>query len=156
MNEYSLPRPIFNVRIYGILIEKGYLLVSDEIHAERKITKFPGGGLQFGEGTIEGLKREFVEELNLEIEIINHFYTTDFFQASVFDPTQQVLGIYYLVGSKQVNTIKVVAEKFTFSNQNNGAQSFRWVEINKLVPNEFTFPIDRHVANLLIEKNQGL
>ena len=30
-------------------------------------------------GLIEALKREFMEECNAEIEIIKHFYTTDFF-----------------------------------------------------------------------------
>ena len=156
MNEYSLPRPIFNVRIYGILIEKGHLLVSDEIHVGRMITKFPGGGLQFGEGTVDGLKREFMEELNLEVKILNHFYTADFFQPSAFDATQQVIGIYYLIESKLAGTITVEENKFTFANENNGAQSFRWVDLNKLFPDEFTFPIDQNVAKMLLTKHQGL
>lgn len=156
MNEYSLPRPIFNVRIYGILIEKGNLLVSDEIHVGRKITKFPGGGLQFGEGTVDGLKREFMEELDLEVNIINHFYTTDFFQASAFDATQQVIGIYYLIDSNLAETITVEENKFAFANDDNGAQSFRWIDLKKLHPDEFTFPIDQHVAKILLEKHQGL
>ncbi len=156
MNEYSLPHPIFNVRIYGILIEKGYLLVSDEIHVGRKITKFPGGGLQFGEGTVDGLKREFMEELNLEVNIIHHFYTTDFFQPSAFDATQQVIGIYYLIESNLAGTINVEENKFTFASDHNGAQSFRWVDLKKLLPDEFTFPIDQHVTRMLLEKYQGL
>lgn len=156
MNEYSLPRPIFNVRIYGILIEKGHLLVSDEIHVGRKITKFPGGGLQFGEGTVDGLKREFMEELNLEVKILNHFYTTDFFQASAFDATQQVIGIYYLVESNFAETIVVEENKFTFVTDSNGAQSFRWIDLRKLTADEFTFPIDQCVAKMLFEKYQGL
>jgi hypothetical protein len=32
---------IFNVRVYGILIEDEAVLVSDEIHFDRMITKFP-------------------------------------------------------------------------------------------------------------------
>ncbi|HMT30698.1 MAG TPA: NUDIX domain-containing protein [Bacteroidia bacterium] len=156
MNEYSLPRPIFNVRIYGILHHNECILVSDEIHVGRKITKFPGGGLQFGEGTIEGLKREFREELDIDIDIVNHFYTTDFFQPSVFDATQQVISIYYVVASKNSENIKVNTEKFMFLKNENGEQFFRWVELKKLQQSEFTFPIDQHVAELLIEQHQGL
>jgi len=44
------------------------------------MTKFPGGGLQFGEGTIDCIKREFREELGCEIGVLKHFYTTDYFQ----------------------------------------------------------------------------
>ena len=39
----------FNVRVYGVLVEDGKLLVSDEYIKEHEITKLPGGGLEFGE-----------------------------------------------------------------------------------------------------------
>jgi 8-oxo-dGTP diphosphatase len=68
-----------NVRVYGILIHENKLLVSDEYIKGMKITKLPGGGLEFGEGTHDCLKREFKEELDLDVEIESHFYTTDFF-----------------------------------------------------------------------------
>jgi len=148
---YSLPGPIFNVRIYGILIEKGAVLVSDEIHAGRSITKFPGGGLQFGEGTLECLKREFMEELQLEIKIKKHFYTVDFFQPSAFDPTQQVVSIYYLIESASSSQISVTDKKFNFQSQDNGTQQLRWIDITKLLPDEFTFPIDQKVSGLISE-----
>jgi 8-oxo-dGTP diphosphatase len=156
MSEYSLPGPIFNVRIYGILTDRGRLLVSDELHEGREITKFPGGGLHFGEGTTECLKREFLEELNLEIKIIRHFYTVDFFQASAFDPTQQVISVYYVVESTATAGIKVAKNKFVFEGKENGQQSFRWVPIKDLQKTEFTFPIDQHVAELLVKENQGV
>ncbi len=148
---YSLPRPIFNVRVYGILIEKGALLVSDEVHHERNITKFPGGGLQFGESTHECIKREFMEEMQLEIFVREHFYTVDFFQASVFDPTQQVISIYYIVERAGENPISVSDKKFDFSQRQDGTQSLRWIAISELVPEDFTFPIDQKVSGLLLE-----
>src|SRR3954470_22380234 len=87
----------FNVRVYALLSENGKVLLSDEYIKGMKITKFPGGGLEFGEGLVDGLRREMKEELNLETEIISHFYTTDFFVASAFDPSSQVISVYYLV-----------------------------------------------------------
>ncbi|MDQ3052188.1 MAG: NUDIX domain-containing protein [Bacteroidota bacterium] len=149
---YSLPRPIFNVRIYGIFIENGAVLVSDEVHHERNITKFPGGGLQFGESTHECVKREFMEELQLEIIIKEHFYTVDFFQASAFDPTQQVISIYYIVESVKKTRITVSDKKFDFLNRQNGTQSLRWIAISDLIPEDFTFPIDQKVSGLVFER----
>ncbi len=78
---------MFNVRVYGILInEQKQVLVSDEFIRGSYYTKFPGGGLEFGEGTRDCLKREFMEEMNLKVEIGEHIYTTDFFQLSAFNP----------------------------------------------------------------------
>ena len=52
----------FSVRVYGIYVkDKRYVLVSDEFIGKRFLTKFPGGGVEFGEGTIEALKREWQE-----------------------------------------------------------------------------------------------
>ena len=89
--------PLFNVRVYGLLIDQYQrLLVTDEFIRGSYITKLPGGGLEFGEGLIDALKREFVEECNTEVEIIEHFYTTDFFIKSVFNDSQ-VISVYYIV-----------------------------------------------------------
>src|SRR5215217_6897747 len=86
----------FNIRVYGILLgEDRQVLVSDEFIRGNYYTKFPGGGLEFGEGTRECLKREFKEEMNLEVEIGDHIYTTDFFQLSAFNPGHQIISIYY-------------------------------------------------------------
>src|SRR6201991_2084726 len=87
---------MFNVRVYGILLgENKKVLVSDEFIRGDYYTKFPGGGLEFGEGTRDCLKREFKEEMDLEVKITDHIYTTDFFQMSAFSAGQQIIAIYY-------------------------------------------------------------
>ena len=88
--------PLFNVRVYGILIDQYQrLLVTDEFIRGAYITKLPGGGLEFGEGTRDCLQREFREETGLEVSIGEHFYTTDFFQISAFNHKDQIISIYY-------------------------------------------------------------
>src|SRR5205814_1486561 len=99
--------PLFNVRVYGILIHNESILVADEYIAGRYITKLPGGGLEFGEGTIDCLIREFKEEMDIEIEVYKHFYTTDFFQPSAFKKNQQVISIYYQVKTASPEAIVV-------------------------------------------------
>lgn len=140
----------FNVRVYGILIDKSRVLVSDEYIKRNKITKFPGGGLEFGEGTRDCLIREFKEELDLDIDVTEHFYTTDFYVASAFDPNSQVISIYYLV-SAIGETRFVTSENPHNYEKKEGAQSFRWIPLDHLKESDFTLIIDRKVGELLMK-----
>lgn len=140
----------FNVRVYGVLVNNGNVLVSDEFIKEKYITKFPGGGLEFGEGTIECLIREFKEELNLKVEVINHFYTTDFFVTSAFNAQSQIISIYYLVKAIEPLNFKTATKTFDFEKKE-GAQSFRWIPLAEINESNFTFVIDKKIAELLTE-----
>lgn len=143
---------IFNVRVYGLLLDEGRVLVSDELIKGRQITKFPGGGLEFGEGTIECVIREFKEELNLKIEVVDHFYTTDFFVASAFSANNQVISIYYHVRALEPIEAKISESEFDFDELKEGAQAFRWLKVDELHENNFTFAIDKKVSSLLNKK----
>jgi ADP-ribose pyrophosphatase YjhB (NUDIX family) len=135
----------FNIRVYGILIDQGKVLVNDEIIQGRQVIKFPGGGLDWGEGTIDCLKREWKEELGLDIEVSRHFYTTDFFQLSAFDDSQ-VISIYYLV------TVNIERE---IVNYVEGERTY-WMDIKDITPHTFTLPIDRQVGTMLLSANRHL
>lgn len=137
----------FNIRVYGILTNmKNQVLVTDEYRNGIMFTKYPGGGLEFGEGIIDCLKREFVEEMNCEVTVKQHFYTTDFFQVSAFNPKHQLISIYFLVHSKEIENQEFNFERFGFNQKIEGAQIFRWIPINELCEDEFTFPIDKIVS----------
>jgi 8-oxo-dGTP diphosphatase len=138
------------VRVYGILIKENSVLLSDEYHHGREITKFPGGGLQQGEGTIDCLIREFREEMNITIRVRNHLYTTDFYQQSAFDPNIQVIGIYYFVDTDESDKIIASNISFDFSNRTDGAQSLRWKKLDDLTTDLLTFPTDKKATELLI------
>ena len=104
---------MINIRVYGILInEKRQILVSDELIRGMKITKFCGGGLEFGEGTVDCVIREFKEEMNVAVKMKNHLYTTDFFQISAFNHTDQIISIYYYVHAH--DTGKVLTKEIAF------------------------------------------
>src|SRR5438105_10392546 len=110
---------MINLRVYGILFgENKKVLVSDEYIRGGYYTKFPGGGLEFGEGTRDCLKREFMEEMGLNVEVTDHIYTTDFFQLSAFNPSHQIISIYYLVKALEPITCAIRTSVFDFdSNQ---------------------------------------
>ncbi len=140
----------FTIRVYALIInDQREVLVTDEFQLNMKMTKFPGGGLDFGEGTIDCLKREMLEECRQEIEIVQHFYTTDFFQKALFWEDHQLISIYYLARLKESVNFRVSTIAFDFLEMVNGNQSFRWVSAESLNADEFTFPIDKHVALLL-------
>lgn len=124
------------------------MLVSDEYIKGNHITKFPGGGLEFGEGTLECIVREFREELDAEIKVKSHFYTTDFFVNSAFDVSSQVISIYYLV--EPANDFNPQTHLSPYNYQiSEGAQAFRWIELANISDNDFTLIIDKKVGEML-------
>lgn len=139
----------FNIRVYGFLVDDGRVLVTDEYRLGIYMTKFPGGGLHFGEGTADCLKREFMEELNTPVEIVSHFYTTDFFQpTTLLESPMQLINIYYIVWAEKPYRF-VTADRKNDIPPVDGAQCFRWRKIKELTAMEFTFPIDRFIAEKL-------
>lgn len=148
---------MFNVRVYGLLINnKKQVLVSDEYIRGSYYTKFPGGGLEFGEGTRDCLKREFKEEMDLDVEITDHLYTTDFFQMSAFTPDHQIIAIYY--AAKALEPIKVPLRNKPFDFDDNQLaiysktreiETFRFIDWDDFSGNSVTLPIDKVVADLI-------
>jgi len=140
----------FIIRVYGIWIDENEnVLLSDEFFRNTYMTKFPGGGLELGEGTIDGLKREWREELGIEIEVLGHFYTTDFFQKSAFHTDAQIMSIYYLVSPVETPDIEFKTQSMDFDGLEEGAEAFRKVSLSLLKEEDMTFPIDKKVVQLL-------
>jgi 8-oxo-dGTP diphosphatase len=138
----------FNIRVYGLLInDKQQLLISDERRFSTSFTKFPGGGLEWGEGTKETLIREFKEELNIDVEVLDLFYVNDFFQASAFAKKSQIFSFYYFV-KHQNNDFQLKPYNLPLLED---GEYFRWVNFHEIQPDVFTFPIDKKVSELLLE-----
>ncbi|HRN56454.1 MAG TPA: NUDIX domain-containing protein [Agriterribacter sp.] len=148
---------MFNLRVYGILTnEKKQVLVSDEFIRGSYYTKFPGGGLEFGEGTRDCLKREFMEEMDLAVKVTDHIYTTDFFQMSAFTPDQQIISIYYFVEPLANITVPLRYSPFDFDErqmavyeQSGETETFRFIDWNTFSEESVTLPIDKVVAGMV-------
>lgn len=146
---------LFNVRVYGLLLDaKNRLLVSDEYIRGEFFTKLPGGGLEFGEGTRDGLAREFMEETGITVTVGKHLYTTDFFQISAFNKKDQIISIYYMVSSEECEKIKTSMRDFDFSpdqiaDKKGTFESFRWVNFEALNEDCMSLPIDKVAIQIL-------
>ncbi|MFN4971871.1 MAG: NUDIX hydrolase [Bacteroidota bacterium] len=126
------------------------LLVHERI-GDFSFTKFPGGGMQHGEGTIDCLKREMMEETGLIITEATHYYTTDFFQPSAFHTEQQIVSVYYLVQAEFADKLRE-DEHVLKTGDRDEILRFEWVMLTDLNPDMLTFPIDKHVCRLLISE----
>lgn len=148
---------MFNIRVYGILInEQKKVLVSDEHIRGNYYTKFCGGGLELGEGTIDCLKREFMEEMNLQVDVTRHLYTTDFYQQSAFNPQHQIISIYYEVTALEDITVPLREAPFQFDekqlevyHEKGETETFRFIDWHDFSAESVTLPIDKIVASLI-------
>lgn len=151
---------MFNLRVYGVLInEELQVLVSDELIRGMYITKFPGGGLELGEGTRDCLQREFREEMDLAVEVGEHIYTTDYYQVSAFNPAHQIISIYYYVRALEPIRAPLREKPFDFDAQQlkvyeatQETETFRFVNGEEFSPGSLTLPIDKIVAGIVKEQ----
>lgn len=151
---------MISIRVYGILInEARQVLVSDEYIRGNYYTKFPGGGLEIGEGTRDCLRREFIEEMNLKVEVGRHIYTTDIYQQSAFNPAHQILSIYYFAKTLEKITVPLRTKPFDFDeaqlliyHEKKQIETFRFVDWDEFSAEAVTLPLDKIVAGIVKEK----
>ena len=132
----------FNIRVYALIIFKNNILLSRELIQNKLIYKFPGGGVELGEGIVDALQREAKEEMGQHLNHITHFYTTDFFQRSSFDSSEQLISIYFKASlSKDLNNRLKIPVK--------DQPVFEWKRLVDLDEENLHFPIDKKVLNMI-------
>lgn len=143
---------MFTIRAYGILRRESSLLISKEIINSVAYTKFPGGGLEYGEGLKDCVIREIEEELGLVVIGLSHLYTTDFFVASIFGPEKkQVISVYYDLTVKDLGNLMYIPDHQLVTT-NEKDQYVCWIPIKELEEEDLSFPIDQYVLRLIKTK----
>ena len=146
---------MISVRVYGIVLtDDKSIVLSDEYIRGGYYTKFPGGGLEVGEGTRDCLQRELMEEMQLKARIGNHIYTTDFYQQSAFNQAHQILSIYYFAHPEEPFRVDFKNKPFDFlphqiADPKGTAESFRLISLEDLSEETVTLPIDKIVAKMI-------
>lgn len=135
----------FNIRVYGVVTRRQKVLLVKENLRGFEFVKFPGGGVELGEGIFDALNREMMEELNTTVKNCSHFYTTDFFQVSAFKKNEQIISIYYNV------ELTEYPENGKFTDEPEHSMQFFWCDFSQFTPDLLTFPIDKKVALMLMQ-----
>ena len=139
---------LYNIRVYAVIVnEHDQVLLSKETRSGFPMTKFPGGGHEFGEGLKESLQRELKEEMGVLVEVGELFYVNDFSQVSAFNENHQLISFYYRVESARFESLEL--SKFPLSSNEN-VRPF-WMSINDVEVDDITFPVDKKVITMLKE-----
>lgn len=136
----------FNIRVYAIIVSGNSIMLADECINDFSFTKFPGGGVEPGEGIADALKRELMEEGNIELIDMQHLYTTDFFQRSAFNPEEQIVSVYYKAD------VRFNWSEFSSDQSHSGRKHHVRLylrDLSGLSEETLTFPIDKHVLGIL-------
>lgn len=131
-----------NVRVYAAAVKDKKVLVLFEEYAGEYLMKLPGGGLEFGEGVLDCLRREFDEELNIKINVIEHLYTQEEFLVSRFRANEQLLTLYYVVE---------IVDETEFLIMDPCIEKAEWISL-ETEENPFTLPVDQIVFEILKKK----
>lgn len=131
----------FNIRVYALCIVNNELLTLKEPFAGNMVVKLPGGGLELGEGTADCLKREFKEELNLEITVGDAFYIQEDFVQSLAKDGKQLLTLYFFATIIDLHNLEIIDKNI---------QEVNWIPLT--ANNPFTLPVDKIVFNKLQSK----
>lgn len=109
------------------------------------VMKFPGGGLEWGEGTTACLRREALEELGQPVEVERLVHVSQRAHISSFDPNQQVIAVHYAarlegeVGFEDDGVLDdVFGKRVPMMHQRLG-----WRDVHSLETREFQFASDR-------------
>ncbi len=97
-----------------------------------------------------------MEELNLRIEVLDHFYTTDFYQESAFRKDDQIISIYYFIrqlGEINLETVHIdtIKDFLSYKNPHADQESFCFIPFGKFSDSMLSFPIDKVVGKMLME-----
>ena len=87
----------FRVGAYGLLIEDSRLLVTRTRTRSRILNNFPGGALELGEGALQALGREFIEETGLIIRPLGLLHASEGYHRSADYPENQLVKLYWRV-----------------------------------------------------------
>lgn len=133
----------FNVRVYGVCIHNNKLLILKEPFAGSIIFKLPGGGLEFGEGPVECLQREFKEELNLTITDIEPFYIQKNYVKSAVKNNKQLVLLYFTCKILNLESLQIMDSTI---------QEVIWQDISDDCI--LDLPIDQEMFQFLLKKSK--
>jgi ADP-ribose pyrophosphatase YjhB (NUDIX family) len=97
-----------------------------------------------------------MEEMQLKVEIGQHIYTTDYFQMSAFNPSHQIISIYYFAQAQEAIRVPLREKPFDFDadqlaiyEEKKEIETFRFIDWEEFSEEQVSLPIDKIVAGLV-------
>lgn len=117
---------IFNYRVAGVWIIDNHVLLHKSVYEEN--WALPGGRVKIKEESTTGLRREFQEELDIDVEVNKLLWTTENFFTYEGKPFQEI-AFYYLVSASSDYEIKLDA---FYGNETDKPLVYKWVPVANL------------------------
>ncbi|ALC83938.1 MULTISPECIES: NUDIX hydrolase [Bacillus] len=123
---FQTEKAVFNYHVAGILIKNGYVLLHKDVND--KNWALPGGRVEITEESQSSIKREFREELGIDIKVVRLLWVVEnFFE---YDGRSfHEIGFYYNILSDE-NSLLV--DKESFYGVEGERLIFKWMPIEKL------------------------
>ena len=119
-------------RVNGILIEDDLLLmVKHQMGNGRFLWSVPGGGMNYGSSAIQNLKREFLEETGLVIEVERYLFVHEYLKTPLH-------AMEHFFQVKRINGEVILGKDPELSGENQILLEISWISINQLkqIPRE--------------------
>jgi 8-oxo-dGTP diphosphatase len=146
--------PRFVVRVYGLIVQEGCLLVSHESYKGVEYVKLPGGGMEHHEGPEDTLKRELKEEMDVEVASLSLFAAYPAAIESKFHPDTHIVCLYYQVELTQPFSTEAWKADPRFAHTENN-QHLHWVPLHAISADLFSLASERYLAPLLHALDSG-
>ena len=115
------------MRVNGVLIEEGKILMAKHRMGQGKeFWSTPGGGMIYGTNAKENLKREFMEETGLEIEVGEFLFVNEF-----LSPPLHALEHFFLV--RRTKGIARLGRDPELDKDKQILSEIRWMSIEELL-----------------------
>lgn len=108
-----------------LIVRENMFLAVYNFVGDQKIWDLPGGRMEFGETAEQTLKREILEELNIEIEPIKVIDTWNY----IHNEKCQITGIIYFS--------KMLSDSIKLSEEHDGYNWIKFTEIEEIFSKDF-------------------
>ncbi len=116
------------VRICGVLIHKNRVLCLNHsgLNDENIFWSLPGGGIASNENIETCLKREFLEETNLEIEVVKFLNFSEIIKTPL-----HAIELIFKVSTSNLDNFKLGKDP-EHNSENQIIKSFKWLDSNEI------------------------
>lgn len=125
----------FGVRVGAIILNKEKNKILIQKHGDQKFYVFPGGRADIGEESIDAIKRELKEELNIDVDVRLKYICE--FRKNLPNLLYHEIGFYFVTILDDDKYNDYEKEYYNLDEEHDGKGIFTWHDIDEIDRNEF-------------------